>query len=106
MTSYLLETNLKNQIIRKFSFPEKDDFTKELKKSNPDAITDKFELMRYIQDNPKRGNYLDLKDKMIDLEKALSIRYSRSVDPIIYIISLYFKEELSIRDISARIGLF
>jgi predicted transcriptional regulator len=80
--------------VRNFVFIERDDITREIKKNNPDSITDKFELQRFIQNNHKKGNYLKLKNKMIALENALSKRYNKPVDPVVYMISLYYKDNL------------
>ncbi|EKE29972.1 MAG: hypothetical protein ACD_2C00069G0006 [uncultured bacterium (gcode 4)] len=106
MKTILQEINKREHIVRTFVFKERWHFVREIKDSEPDAITDKIELQRYIQNNVKKGNYKGLKERMIQLEGALSKRYSHSVDPVVYIMHLYFKEELSIRDISSRLALF
>ncbi|EKE28317.1 MAG: hypothetical protein ACD_3C00079G0003 [uncultured bacterium (gcode 4)] len=106
MTIHLHEYNEREYIVRTFVFKDRGHVIRVIKSDNPEAITDKFELERFIQNSVKRGNYIWIKNKMIQLEESLSNRYSRPVDPVIFIMHLYFKEELSVRDISARIELF
>lgn len=106
MIAYLNWYNWVDNIIKAFLFKEKEFFIKTIKDYNEDAITDKFELQQFINNHPKRWNYEWIWQKMRLLENWLSKKYSNPVDPIIFIINLYYKEELWIRDIVRRLEEF
>ncbi|MDD2566243.1 MAG: hypothetical protein PHZ26_05710 [Candidatus Gracilibacteria bacterium] len=90
-------------IVRKFSFPKMRFFEQIIENNNKSAVKNIGELSDFYKIQPSNIKYNKLKREMRLLGEGLSRYYNNPVDPIVYIMKLYYSDQLAIKDIVLRL---
>jgi len=103
MVALLQNHSWEDIIVRKFIFPKISFFEQIIENSNKDAVKNIWDLHDFYKRQPPNIKYNKLKGDIKTLKEWLTRYYNNPVDPIVYIMKLYYNDQLAIRDIVLRL---